>query len=764
MRKISEQNEVSVSIKVYPMCEICKISLKDCDCGATKPLCEQVWPEDGEPARGADAADGSDPYPLFPAELKAYERWCVYKFVWNEERQKYDKPPYNARTHHKGNPTEPGDRSTFTAVVEALKNPEYQGAGFGLDYSDGFTCTDFDNCVKDGKINITVQKILDEVHSYAEFSPSGDGVHLWTQGWQVPNLSGRQGCKVGRAEMYSGKHYLTVTGKHIAGTPPRVEHRNLSELYERIIKGAFKDADTYEKEHIATGDQKKSVQIESDDNRHITTKMQMLMHGNIIPGSRPFVVSDDYGHRVQYSSQSEADQALCTLLAIEGYDAEKIDEEFRSSVLYREKWERADYSENTIKRALESAAGIAWRSPVVEVISDLGTQPDALNVIDIADIEVTDMPESVLCGRLGEIYRKRLNVFPIAYGWHSLVTAASVLVPPLPPPQAKGLVIANEDDSLTNLYTALVGPVHSGKSQSVEWGAKVLNIYNTPHYTETKAGSAEGLFKRIQNERESKRLLDQIQLNVDEWSHFFAKARIDGASFSLILSSGFYKRKQSLVIAGGREIEVDCLISWIGGIVTDQYEDCFNTTTTGGLYDRFAHGLCPTGYTFDYVPFEGGPEHITPVPVTIHPSVWEVTGGWRRENPELGREIELAVRVAKICASMDGREVLTGHEVELHKSFMDYQFAVRKWLKPNAGDNPDAVFSNAVISWLSRHASDGKWVRLRDLKRGTSHNRKKLGPGVADRAINNLVRFGEVEVKRIKPDGAGRPGDCIRLK
>ena len=54
---------------------------------------------------------------------------------------------------------------------------------------------------------------------------------------------------------------------------------------------------------------------------------------------------------------SAADFALCILLAKKhSYNAFKIDEEFRKSGLYREKWEdRADYRENTISRAIVAA-------------------------------------------------------------------------------------------------------------------------------------------------------------------------------------------------------------------------------------------------------------------------------------------------------------------------------------------------------------------------------------------------------------------------
>lgn len=57
--------------------------------------------------------------------------------------------------------------------------------------------------------------------------------------------------------------------------------------------------------------------------------------------------------RWENKSQSEADMALCSMLAFwTGNDPARIDSMFRSSGLYREKWERPDYRERTIQNAL----------------------------------------------------------------------------------------------------------------------------------------------------------------------------------------------------------------------------------------------------------------------------------------------------------------------------------------------------------------------------------------------------------------------------
>ena len=60
-----------------------------------------------------------------------------------------------------------------------------------------------------------------------------------------------------------------------------------------------------------------------------------------------------------YDSQSEADLALCSILAFwcdpekKSPDSDRLDRLFRRSSLYREKWERDDYREDTIAMAVE---------------------------------------------------------------------------------------------------------------------------------------------------------------------------------------------------------------------------------------------------------------------------------------------------------------------------------------------------------------------------------------------------------------------------
>jgi len=71
----------------------------------------------------------------------------------------------------------------------------------------------------------------------------------------------------------------------------------------------------------------------------------------------------DKGDFSDYNSQSEADAALCAMIAFRtGPDPAAIDELFRKSALYRDKWEREDYRAGTINAGINACHGTFHKS------------------------------------------------------------------------------------------------------------------------------------------------------------------------------------------------------------------------------------------------------------------------------------------------------------------------------------------------------------------------------------------------------------------
>ena len=146
-----------------------------------------------------------------PSELKAMRRWAVWKAVWNEARQKYDKIPYNAQHYGLSTKKVPdwGDYET-AATTLALNPTRYAGLGFVLTDVKGVVGIDLDNCRHDGHIAPWAREIVDTMASYTEISPSGNGLRILAKGdfhtdWNNHDTG---------IEVYSGHtpRFLTITG------------------------------------------------------------------------------------------------------------------------------------------------------------------------------------------------------------------------------------------------------------------------------------------------------------------------------------------------------------------------------------------------------------------------------------------------------------------------------------------------------------------------------------------------------------------------
>ena len=100
------------------------------------------------------------------------------------------------------------------------------------------------------------------------------------------------------------------------------------------------------------------------------------------------------GDTSDYTSVSEADQALCSLLAFwTGPDPAKIDELFRESGLYREKWERADYRERTVHKALEGRTEFYGPPQTVPIGMGATNTANAANTDFVGDKGFLGLPE-----------------------------------------------------------------------------------------------------------------------------------------------------------------------------------------------------------------------------------------------------------------------------------------------------------------------------------------------------------------------------------
>jgi hypothetical protein len=279
-----------------------------------------------------------DTYALFPADLKLEARWLVYQLVWNPDKRKNDKIPHNPLTGSKANDPKLG----VTFDVALSKSAGFSGLGIYVE--PPYFVIDIDGCrdPKTGIVQNWVMEIIRTLDTYAEASPSETGVHIWGKGTKPG-----QACRKG-IEIYTTGRFMTVTGLQIPGTPSSVNQRDISRVYSQMVAGEFAKTNEAPTAPAKTS-ANPSAQIKQTGTA-ITTKLELLMNGKVTLG-HPTLIQDEMGNSIEYPSHSEADEALCTQLVMTGMGSDQIDEEFRKSGLCREKWEREDYRERTIRRA-----------------------------------------------------------------------------------------------------------------------------------------------------------------------------------------------------------------------------------------------------------------------------------------------------------------------------------------------------------------------------------------------------------------------------
>ena len=405
-----------------------------------------------------------------------------------------------------------------------------------------------------------------------------------------------------------------------------------------------------------------------------------------------------------------------------------------------EHYARIVKEKSAIRFLLHSAAALQERAldPTTEaedLIPLVQAMTAAIEVPTRTDSTLTipDMSEDVLDGRLGDICQARMSGLPLSYAWVSLVAVGGTMVPVSPHVR-------------TNLFTCNVGPIGTGKSQAIERALGTLGL-GKPQLENTLAGSFEGLSEKLDVGGDAR------LLSPDELGHLLTKAKIDGASFPFVLNSAYYKDEFDVTAARGKKIHVHCRLGIIGGIVEDKFSSLFGAATTGGLYDRFIFGRCPSPYEFRYRPFEGPPENTEPCPVTIAADVWELRDTWLKEIHGLSpRCAELTIRVATIAAAFSGRSILYAKAIEKSgRAFAEYQARMRAAFRPNPGENTDAQCAWDVRSYLAEHPG---WNPKRTVYRAVNAHRH--GPAAFERAISAMVAGGEIDVK------PGRPV-CIRV-
>lgn len=165
-----------------------------------------------------------------PGELRACPQWVVWRYEHRDGTDKPTKVPYDPNSGRKASVADPTTWATVEDAGSALQSGGWDGVGFVFSENDPFAGVDLD--VPEGGLPKEFQRhTLGMLDSYAEYSPSGRGLHIIVKG-AVP--AGRNNSDIG-IEVYSSRHFFTFTGK-VFGEAKAIAERNglLNELWTEI--------------------------------------------------------------------------------------------------------------------------------------------------------------------------------------------------------------------------------------------------------------------------------------------------------------------------------------------------------------------------------------------------------------------------------------------------------------------------------------------------------------------------------------------------
>lgn len=165
--------------------------------------------------------------PLNPAGLPddpllREARFVGWRWSWNEQKGKWDKPPLRLIDGRPASVTDERDWATRARALAAVGRLGFDGIGLVLTAGCGVTGIDLDACrdAETGAIADWARASIDRFASYWEPSASGTGIRIFIRATLPP---GRR--RIGHIEMYDSGRYLTINGNAGPGASRRFEPR-----------------------------------------------------------------------------------------------------------------------------------------------------------------------------------------------------------------------------------------------------------------------------------------------------------------------------------------------------------------------------------------------------------------------------------------------------------------------------------------------------------------------------------------------------------
>jgi len=320
-----------------------------------------------------------------PDELKS-ESFMLWRLEQREGRQ--TKPPINPSSGFMGNVQDPNQWTDFDNALRIHEGGRFHTNGISvvLHSESELVGLDLDHCISDGTFTEEATEIINRVSSYSEISPSGKGVRIFLYG-KIPG----KGRRKDNFECYDEGRHLTVTGNHIPHTPKAINRdQGVIDWFHQKFIATVKVEDSSQRGVRETTGENEMVPAEP------ASDVSKLQVNEIIQQIRSSRQKEKFerlfdGNTAGYSSPSEADLALCSILSFwTKKNPGLIDSIFRQSNLYRPKWDEKHYSDGrtygqeTISMATELCTEVY--NPLVS--PDIKEIKDFLNNQERGDAEL----------------------------------------------------------------------------------------------------------------------------------------------------------------------------------------------------------------------------------------------------------------------------------------------------------------------------------------------------------------------------------------
>jgi hypothetical protein len=285
-----------------------------------------------------------------PRVLRDLPRWVGWRYVVRDGEE--TKCPINARSGKPAKSTDPGTWTTFDEALAAYRADSLAGVGFVFTREDGFAGVDLDDAVDPttGALKPWAREIVEDVDSYTEVSPSGQGVKVFLQATK-PGSRCRKAYHDGEVEIYDADRFFTVTGRWLPDVSGEVEARQ-AEL-ERLYTAVFGE-DT-------APAPPQDTPSPSSAPRLTDAKILDLARSSRASGEKFRALYDTGDWNAYFNSPSEADASIVFTLAFYTKDPAQLDRLFRNSQLHRDKWDELrgekTYGQITIEKALANVTG-----------------------------------------------------------------------------------------------------------------------------------------------------------------------------------------------------------------------------------------------------------------------------------------------------------------------------------------------------------------------------------------------------------------------